>query len=171
MAESLTFSCGTCGEVHEGLPDYGYDTPIYYCGIPEAERAARCQINSDICVIDNEHFFVRAVLLVPILGTEESFGWGLWVSLAEADFRRTLELWDAEDVIGEGPFYGLLSNRLPFYPDTLELAVRVHLQNGGQRPRLELEPSDHPLACEQRDGLSWDRTIELAERLMHSDDA
>jgi hypothetical protein len=171
LAEALKFTCGTCGEVHEGLPDYGFGAPIYYDQVPEGERDRRCSLNADLCKIDNEYFFVRGVLLVPILATGESFGWGVWSSLSEANFNRYLELWDAEDVSREAPYFGWLSNRLPFYPDTLELKLAVRLQNEGQRPLLELEPTDHPLALDQREGMTWARAVEMIEKLRHGDES
>jgi hypothetical protein len=169
LAEVLKYTCGTCGEVHEGLPDYGFDAPIYYDWVPDGGRGQRCSLSSDLCVIDDEQFFVRAVLLVPILGGEQAFGWGVWSSLSEHNYKRHLDLWDVEDVSGEEPYPGWLSNRLPFYPDTLELKVRAHLQNGGQRPLLELELTDHPLAVDERKGMTWERAVDMAQGLMHRD--
>jgi hypothetical protein len=169
VAEVLKYTCSVCSEVHEGLPDYGYRAPDHYFDVPQDARDERCKLNSDLCTIDNEHCFVRAVLYVPILEMPHSFGWGVWSTLSKANFERYLELWDAEDVSREGPYFGWLSNRLPFYPDTLSLKLQVHLQNGGKRPRLELEPTDHPLAVDQREGISWERAAEMAEHLMHPD--
>lgn len=169
MAEVLKYTCGTCGEVHEGLPDYGFDAPVYYERVPDGEQERRCFLNSDLCTIDNEQFFIRGVLHVPILATGESFGWGVWSSLSEGSFNRYLELWDAEDVSGEDPYFGWLSNRLPFYPDTLKLKLAVRLQNNGQRPLLKLEPTDHPLAVDQREGMTWARAVEMVEKLRHDD--
>lgn len=169
MAEAFTFTCGVCGEVHEDLPNIGHDAPVYYYEVPEEERVKRCSLNSDLCIIDKEYFFIRAVLLVPIIGVDQEFGWGVWSSLSEANFKRYQELWIAEDLSDDGPYLGWLSNELPFYPDTLKLKVRVHLQENGQRPLLELEPTDHPLAVDQRNGLPWVRAVDMVQRLMHRD--
>jgi len=167
MTEALTFTCKVCGEEHEGLPDFGFDAPVYYLQVPEAERAARCRLSSDFCVIDERYHFVRAVLMIPVLGTAQTFGWGVWSSLSPENFRRYLDIWSLDDPGQEGPYFGWLSNRLPFYPDTLELKLKVVLQPDGQRPLLELEPNDHPLAVDQRDGIAWARAVEMAEALMH----
>jgi hypothetical protein len=35
------------------------------------------------------------------------------------------------------------------------------------RPFIELEPTDHPLAIEQRTGISWERVREIAELVLH----
>jgi hypothetical protein len=167
LAEVLKYTCETCGEVHEGLPDYGFDAPIYYYWVPDEEREQRCSLGPDLCVIDDEYFFVRAVLQVPIVGVEQAFGWGVWSSLSEHNFNRYLELWDSEDVSGEGSFFGWLSNRLPLYPDTLSLKLEVHPQGSGIRPLLVLQASDHRLAVDQREGLSWARAVEMVEKLLH----
>ncbi len=51
-----------------------------------------------------------------------------------------------------------------------ERAVRAELtsdicvidgQHLGIRPSIELEPTDHPLAKEQRDGITWERVLQI----------
>jgi len=37
----------------------------------------------------------------------------------------------------------------------------VHPQEGRQRPYIELEATDHPLAIEQRAGITFDRLLDL----------
>ncbi len=41
------------------------------------------------------------------------------------------------------------------------------VQAVGQRPLIELEPTDHPLAAEQRAGITLARVQEIAETLLH----
>jgi len=36
----------------------------------------------------------------------------------------------------------------------------VRLQNGRGRPRIELAPTEHPVALEQRAGISFDQSLE-----------
>jgi len=45
----------------------------------------------------------------------------------------------------------------------------VHTQLVGRRPLVELEPTDHPLAAEQRVGITMARVQEFAEQLFHDD--
>ena len=168
MAEVMKFKCGECDEVHEGLPHWGCNSPDYYEPVPHHEREQRCKLSPDFCIVD-ESFFVRAVLLVPVAETEQPFGWGVWSTLSEPNFQRYYDLYEAEDMGDEGPYFGWFSNRLPFYPNTLNLKVQVHLQNGGMRPLLELEPCDHPLALDQMNGMSWDHAVTIAGRLLHDD--
>ena len=50
---------------------------------------------------------------------------------------------------------------MPLYPSTENLKTRVHLRDDGARPYIELEPTDHPLAVEQRNGITADRVAEI----------
>ena len=171
MAGRLEYRCRCCGEIHEGLPAFVCEAPDYYNGVPEAERQRRCHLTSDTLVLDDEHFFIRGTLGVPILGSSDHFDWGVWTSLSEANFQRYLDIYGVEDVGEEGPYFGWFSNALPFYPDTMNLRLLVHPQNGGIRPLLELEPTDHPLSIDQREGVSRDRAVEMAEKLLHPEAA
>jgi hypothetical protein len=53
------------------------------------------------------------------------------------------------------------------YPDTINLKTRIHLRDDGIRPLIELEPTDHPLAVEQRAGISVNRVAEIYSIMMH----
>ncbi|MEU7913845.1 DUF2199 domain-containing protein [Microbispora bryophytorum] len=61
-----------------------------------------------------------------------------------------------------------LSPELPVYePTTLNLKTNLHTRPVGPRPVVELEPTGHPLAVEQRTGIAHARVRELAELLLH----
>jgi len=165
--DTLRWKCSTCGEEHEGLPDMSFHAPIYYQQVPEPDRARRAQLTSDTCVIDGEDRFVRGCLEVPILDAGSMFVWGAWVSLSQRNFDRYVETFAASAPEGEGPYFGWLSNRLPGYPETLNLKARVHLQAAGKRPLIELEPTDHPLAVHQREGIPLTRLLAILGEGLH----
>lgn len=50
---------------------------------------------------------------------------------------------------------------------TLNLKTNLHTQPVGRRPTIELEPTDHPLAVEQRSGITHARVRKLAELTLH----
>lgn len=52
-------------------------------------------------------------------------------------------------------------------PSTINLKTNVHTRPIGERPLVELEPTEHPLAVEQRTGITRDRVREIAEALLH----
>ncbi|MGO9114045.1 MAG: DUF2199 domain-containing protein [Thermoguttaceae bacterium] len=162
------FICGTCGKFHAELPmDFAVKTPFPYLAIPAEERKARCYLTSDVCVIDGKEFYIRGCLEIPVIDGPKRFAWGVWVSLSETSFKRYMELWDYDGREKEPPFFGWLCTRLPLYPDTGLLKTHVHLRPSNQRPFIELEPTDHPLAIEQRNGITMARGREIAAALMH----
>ncbi|MBI1848960.1 MAG: DUF2199 domain-containing protein [Planctomycetes bacterium] len=160
-SEPIRYTCVTCGKTHEGLPDIGYAAPLYYFDIPEEERAVRTSLTSDFCVVDQQHYFVRGCLEIPIIGTERVFAWGAWVSLSEKNFHRYEEQFDVELPDDDGRFMGWFSNRIRGFPDTLVLKARLHLRPNKQRPSIELEPTEHPLAVYQRDGIALEELMKL----------
>src|SRR5262245_37177138 len=163
------YHCRVCGEYHDELPlHYGAEAPLAYYDVPENERDERCLLNPDMCVIDGEHFFIVGNLEIPVVGHAEDFSWGVWVSLSEGNFKRAYQPWTTPGRESEPPYFGWLSTALPCYPEpTLHLKTRVHTREVGRRPRVELEPTDHPLAVEQRTGITWDRVREIAEQVLH----
>jgi hypothetical protein len=136
-----------------------FDSPIQYERLTPAERK-RARKSDDICVI-GEDFFIRATLPLPIIDSDDEFNVGVWVSLSKSNFARYVELFEATDVVREGPYFGWLCNRLPWYPDTLLLKTNVHVCPYPQRPWIELEPTDHPLAIHHREGITRDTLAEI----------
>ena len=162
------FVCGTCGKEHGSLPmDLAYRKPLDYFKIPKAERGERIWINDDLCVIDEERFFIRGVLPVPVRGgdVEDEFRWGVWVEVEEASFRRYLELWEVADP-DEPPFPCRLSAMLPGYPDTDTLEANAQLRGPNDRPVIYLRVEDHPLVREQKSGITMARVHDILESAM-----
>lgn len=156
----MSYRCATCGETHDDLPDLGFRWPDPYFAIPEAERAVRIWGNSDTCAIDDEDFFIRGVILIPIVESSDHFGLGVWVSQKRENFETYLANFDTPDI---GPFFGWLSNSIPFYdPDTWALKTRAHFQGRKQRPLIELAPCDHPLYLDYSRGISLERAWSIA---------
>jgi len=164
----MNYTCKTCGQIHEGLPlSCGAEAPYYWYGLTEKERKRRASLSSDQCIIDDKYFFVLGRLEIPILNSNEIFCWLVWVSLSEANFERASKLWHKEGREKEPPYFGWLGTFLPGYPETVGLKTNVHTRPVGERPYVELEPTNHPLATEQRDGITWGRVQSIAEEILH----
>lgn len=161
------WTCPCCGRKQVGLFDLSIDAPIYWKGSGKPLPNSGFQLLSnilteDFCISDGEYFYVRCVLELPIVGTVgQRFGFGIWSSLSKENFGRYVETFNDGKQAHLGPWYGWFSNRLKGYPDTLNLKCHVFPQDGGNRPLIELEPTDHPLATEQRTGITFDRILEL----------
>ena len=135
--------------------------------MPENERVARGILTADYCTLRNEDFFVRACLEVPVINQIEPFIWGIWVSLSPDNFERARNLANDPNRTKEPPYFGWLSSRIQIYPDTLLLKTHVHSRSVGTRPYIELEPTNHPLAIEQRTGITSARVREILELVQH----
>src|SRR5262249_23701492 len=160
------WTCKCCGRQHDELPlDWSAKAPDPYLAIPGAERPARTQLNKDFCTIDGNAFYIRGAIEIPIIGRADTLAWGVWASVSAASARAIWEVWDAPDCAGSGPFFGWLSSSLKLYPETFNLKTHVHLR-AESIPFIELEPTDHPLAVEQRTGITVDRVAEIAESLL-----
>lgn len=165
------YLCRVCGQQHSDLPmSFGAEAPATYFMIPENERPTRCDLTPDLCLIDDNQFFVRGCLEIPVIDGSQPFVWGVWASLSEKNFRRMAEIWETPGRESEPPCFGWLCTSLPLYPETLSLKTNVHTRLLGQRPFVELEPTNHPLAVEQRTGITMDRVREIAEHLLHQKD-
>jgi hypothetical protein len=162
----MSYHCATCGQEHEGLPDIGFDAPDPYLDVPVAEREARTAFTPDHCRVrddDGEHYFVRGVIPIPIHGQDEPFGLGTWVSQSRDDYERYVAK-EAQE-----PTLGWLSNHIAHYAiSTYALKARLHFREHGLRPMIELEPTEHPLAVEQREGISLERAWEIVHLYMPS---
>ncbi len=155
----MSYRCTVCGEQHDDLPDIGADRPDLYWDIPEEERARRIALTSDTCILDNEHYFIRGVLAIPVHELPRSFGFGVWVSQKRENFFTYRKHPDSSDI---GPFFGWLCTRIAYYPvSTQSLKTRAHFRSAGLRPLIELEPTDHPLAVDQRNGISLAKAWEI----------
>lgn len=157
----LSFTCAQCGETHAGLFDLACEAPAPYLEAGEEERARDFELSDDLCIWTGEYHFVRCVLPIPVHGLDDWFGYGVWSSLSAANFALYREHWEHPAADGLGPWFGWFSNSLKGYPDTRNLKCRVHPRDGGQRPLIELEPTDHPLSLEQRHGISVERLMEI----------
>lgn len=162
------YVCRCCGQYHSDLPmHYGAPAPAQWNSVPEQERNHRCELTSDQCVIDGEQFFLVGNLEIPVHGIDHRFSWDVWVEISEKDFLRACELWEQPSRESEPPCRGHVSTSLPGYPETVGLEIWVHTREVGRRPRIDLEPCDHPLVTEQRHGITNERVQEIAELVLH----
>ena len=161
----FTFKCASCEETHDGVPGFSWDYPIHYLDIPEAEREQRCVLTADTCVINQEWFFVKANLEIPVLDAPEPLVFGVWVSLSEFNFRRYESLEGSSERVDEPPMFAWFSTPLKGYPDTDGLKSQIWLRAPGTLPYVELEPTDHPLAVDQRSGITVARLVSIYEAI------
>jgi len=91
---------------------------------------------------------------------DDTFAWGVWVSVPKESFRYILDKWTAEIPADEPAIPGQLCNRIDGYPESTGLRCSIHLRSD-LRPRIVLEPTEHPLAVEQREGITLERVKQI----------
>lgn len=163
----FSFQCRTCGERHEGLPSFGPDAPLNYAVLCEEDQNARAELGTDDCIIDNEYFFVRGRLEVPIIDQSEPFVWLVWCSLSRDSYEQWRDVFNLEQRSNIGPFFGWLNVRLPFYEDTVNHATSVHLRDNGLRPLVEVHEATNKLYLDQHNGISAAEVEAMVHDLLH----
>src|SRR5262249_15561363 len=92
MTDQLSYVCRSCGQRHDGGPfAYGSEAPAYWSETLAADKDSA--LGEEQCIIQAEHYFVRARLVIPVNDAESDFEWGVWVTLSERNFERMSQLW------------------------------------------------------------------------------
>ena len=118
--------------------DFAFNAPYYWTDELAEKDPENNFINTDMCVISGRDFFVRGVIEIPVLDNDETFNWGVWVSLSKENFKRYFEVYGTQDELREKPYFGWLSNEIPIYPKTLNIKTHVRLQGNTLRPKSSL---------------------------------
>jgi hypothetical protein len=166
-AHLFRFKCSKCDEWHEGIPAFATAAPSAYEAMSEEEQQLRGILDEDCCVLDDETFFIRGLIEIPVRGQSTPLVWNVWASIDEEAFAKFVQSYEQLHRAHIGPFEGRLSARLPIYPDTENLGLRVHLRDKPLRPIFELQLSEHPLAVEQQEGITTERLSEIVEQCLH----
>jgi len=166
--EHFQFKCSSCGKVHTGIPSIGSKAPNYYFSIPTEQIEERVFLTTDTCVIDDKFFFVKGCLELPVKGYSDEFSFGAWVSLSESNFSKFEKLYEKDIRENEDPMFGWFSSWIsPYYEDQENIKSRIHFRNNGIRPFIELEPTNHPLAIAQSQGISSEELIKIYQYYVH----
>jgi len=153
--------CQQCGAVHAlDKLELTFFRPDAVVELSEDERTRDVLESDDLCVIRNEHYFVRATLPLPVHASEMPYRLGVWVQTSEAAFRRIYALWSEEHQASEPPFDVTIANRISSLPDTRGLAASLRLTGPKTRPEVFVAVDGHPIADQQRDGITAHRAYE-----------
>src|SRR5689334_10986230 len=135
---TTTFQCSCCGATIPGPPmSWSFDAPVPWTALSDQQREEG-HFSSDLCVIGDEHFFVRGLIEIPLNDAEDHFAWNVWVSVSKQSFGRICDSWENPERANEPAYFGWLCNSIPGYPETLSLKTMVHTRSLGLRPLIEL---------------------------------
>jgi len=158
--------CPCCGRIFHGVFDIAYDHPDPW---PHGNRAehgldilevGEDRLTADLCTW-GDHRFIRAVLPIPIRGSEQVFSFGPWGGVNPENFGRYVH---ADATQNRGEFEGCfawLMNRLPGVgmDDWLPCDL-IPDDDPEKRPQLFVHDG-HPLAEWQEEGISFDRLLDI----------
>lgn len=126
-------------------------------------QSARSVLGSDQCVIEEEQWFLRGLLSIPVADGEEDLVYGVWLSVTEGTFDRAVELWENPGRVRDPAYPGWLANDVPGYdPPTTGLLARLQNQPVGKRPLVQLHAIEHPLVIDAENGVTAERAAQLA---------
>jgi hypothetical protein len=168
------FTCSICGQEHEEeVRDVRARYPEAYFELPPEERDERTRDGGDfflVELVEGDRHFIRALIEVPIAGSDDHFRWGIWVELSEEDIRDAWEHYEDDELGWERArsYPGRLASKLPEYGTTLGATGVVRLREGTLVPAFELDRSAAALSVDQREGITVERARELAEPYRHS---
>lgn len=166
---TMSYRCRTCGQVHDGPPfSWGFGAPIGWQVTTDPESRCWGELYGEQAILhcqDETSYFLLGNIWLPVMDSVDDFSFTVWVSLSEENFERAGEAWNDPRRVEEPPYFAWLASEVPGYPSTVELKTDVRTQALGVRPHVELESTDHPLAVEQREGITVARVIEIAETM------
>lgn len=166
MSTTHEYTCSCCQDRHTG-PALSYGAPAPDLWHPDYAKDPDSFLADDLCTIKGQAFFIHGLIEIPVSDTGDTFSWDVWASLSATSFAHAVKHWEHPQREKEPPYFGWLSTELTLYgAPTLNLKTRVHTRPVGQRPWIELEPTDHPLAVEQRHGITRARVAELSDLLL-----
>ena len=162
----LRWKCSTCDDWHNGpCLDFGYNAPHYWT---KEDAQNTSFLNANYCAIEGSDFFVRGVIHLPIIGTTETFRWGVWGSLSKINFETLLKRDEVRSDSKVPPMFSWLSTKIEEYPDTLNLKMYANIQESNRRPHFSIDPTDHLLSQEYHQGIEPRRVREIMlRRLKH----
>lgn len=154
--------CSICGAKHE-LLDPAFSRPDVIFAMTAKQKKGRVMENDDICALRGDdgglnRYFVRCTLPVKLLDARGTTAWGLWAEVSEEDSVVIWNAWDDPEQDTLAPMKAKLANRIPGYPDTIDLPARLKLTGPKSRPELSLmKTSAHPFVKECLAGVSVHR--------------
>ena len=140
--------------------DFSYAAPYYWSQEyekvnprdPEFDtEIPKTFLNEDYCAIENQHFFVRGLIHLPIIGSAETFCWGVWGSLSRENFEKLLLTFDDTD-----------RAELP--------EIYAQIQEPGSRPIFEIGTNRPSSLAAYHHGITAERVREIMMSRLSVDD-
>lgn len=168
-ANKKTYKCSCCGQVYDELPlCFGADYPDHYFSVPPEERESRIELKESLCIIDNEQFFHRGRLTIPINDHDENLIFNVWTSISKENFEIRMDLWERSERVNQEPYFGWLQTIVPTYENTINIKTVAFEQEVGYIPAIKVFEEKHPLTIDQENGITYKKAVEIVNKIMQS---
>lgn len=143
-----------CACCDRELGELAFDTAF---GMPdelwELEEGTEGVFMTEDLASYHEKYFIRGIAFIPIRGSDESYGWGVWAQVSKEDFLFYVNNYE-RDNSSYPRFSGILANTLSVYNEiTLGLSLEIQLEDEKNRPTFYFRETKHRLSHDQREGV------------------
>ena len=160
-------ACACCGELAPiSELELSFRLPDDVFKLSKTEQGARCRLNSEYVVLNDNRFFIRALIPLPVHGRTESYHIGIWAEVSKKDFVRVLSLSAKPALASAPPIPARLANQVPFHESTMGLSVTLQLTGPDTVPEVQVRPCNHTLYAEQCNGIDEGRVLEYAQPVL-----
>lgn len=121
------------------------------------------RFNDDFATMDEEHYYLRVVLEVPLSYEPTSFVWGIWVEVTKDVHDQYLAAFQ-ESAESLPALTGTIANDIPFYPEAFGQEVSIAFHNE-TRPNVIVLDKETSLGKDQSQGLTLERHQALDQAL------
>lgn len=159
--------CPKCGEKHGEWPSLEFQSPFYYHQLSEANKERCVNMELDFCIIRQEEQFdhyIRAIITQKVNDHCDDIDYGVWVLLNEDSFHDYSSHFNQEE--HEAIYFGLLSNQIPGYGNTLSINVTIQVSRGAYRPQAvpHINQLENPFVHDYYQGI---RTADVMQKIKY----
>jgi hypothetical protein len=111
--------------------------------------------------VDQELFFHRGRLIIPVNDHAEDLIFNVWTSISQENFNMRIELWEDVNRTTQTPYFGWLQTEIPSYGKTLNIKTTALEQEPGIIPLIRIIEDDHRLTIDQTNGISYQQALQI----------
>lgn len=140
-----------------------YRKPDAIASMSEEDIESQCIYTNDYYVCDDEYFYIRCILPLPVHDTGREYCIGVWAQVSPNSFNRIWELWDDVEQSNEPPIPGLLANDVHLNTGVENSEIEVQLTGPTSRPIITVKDEGCSLYQEQQSGITIHRSSEYSD--------
>ncbi|MBT8457201.1 MAG: DUF2199 domain-containing protein [Alphaproteobacteria bacterium] len=160
------FECPCCGKRFGGVYDVVFDHPDPWGHGNRAKSgedilwAGKNWLSSDLCVQDGD-YFVRCIMPFPIIGSDQSFAFGVWGSVSKDSFKHFYMGFDTSDYGDFTGCFSWLSNNIPHVGQDDWIPCDLMIEDPTKRPVLYAQSKAAAVRAHQENGITFDQLLDI----------